>query len=451
MGDAVSAAVQAAGRWLWGAPMIALLLGSHLFLTVRTRFIQRKTLAGVRLSLAPGPAGAGEMTPFGALSTALASTLGTGNIVGVGAAIALGGPGAVFWCWLTGVLGIATQYAESLLAVKYRVRSADGRLQGGAMYVLERRLGWRRAGRAFALFTALAAFGVGCGVQVSTIAGVLGRQAGIAPAAVGVAVCALAGAVIFGGAAAIARVCQRLVPLMALAFLAACGLLLARNAACLAPALGLILRTAFTPAAAAGGLAGSGLMAAARAGVARGLFSNEAGMGSAAIAAAAARTDCPARQALVSATGTFWDTVVLCPVTGLAVVSSLLADPALAAAGVGADGAALTALAFSRLPGGGAVLAGSLVLFAFSTVLGWSYFGERGAEYLWGPRALGPYRLALCAVALLAPLTPMDTAWAAADILNALMALPNLAAVLALHREVADDTRRALARGAFGK
>ncbi len=440
--DTLGALIRALDRWIWGAPMILLLMGSHVFLTVRTGFIQRKTAAAIRLSVARDPEAPGDVSPFGALATALASTIGTGNIVGVGTAIALGGPGAVLWCWLTGVLGMATQYAESLLAVRYRVQSADGRLLGGAMYVLDHRLHRKRAARAFALFTVLAAFGAGCGVQVSAIAAVLRDGWHIAPASVGVLVSTAVALVIFGGVGAIARVCQRLVPLMALAYMGGCAALLAVNRQWVWPALCWMAREAFIPGAAAGGLLGGGILAAARAGVARGLFSNEAGMGSAAIVAAAARCRNPVRQALVASTATFWDTVVMCLVTGGVLVSGLLADPTLAAA----DGGGLTAGVFAQLPAAGPlILTGGMVLFAFSTILGWSYFGERGAEYLWGTRALKPYRAALCVCALVSALVRMDTAWALADVLNALMALPNLAAVLALHKEVAAETHRWLA------
>ena len=427
--------------FLWGAPMLLLLLGTHIFLTIRTGLIQRKTFLGIRLSFAKEPESSGDISQFGALTTSLASTLGTGNIIGLGTAVALGGPGAVFWCWVTGVLGIATKYAEALLAVKYRVQTADGRTLGGAMYVLERALGMKHLARLFALFTALATLGIGCGVQVNAISTVMEESFHIAPLSVGVLVCALAGLVIFGGVKSISTVCERLVPFMGLLFLAGNFYLLWMNRAYLWDALCCIVALAFQPGAAAGGLVGSGFLAAARAGTARGLFSNESGMGSAPIVAAAAQTRNPVRQALVSATGTFWDTVVLCLITGLVIVSSLMRIPSLNTSQL-ADGGLLTTLAFAQIPiFGPIILSASMVLFAFSTILGWSYYGERGAEYLLGKRALIPYRILFCAVLLIAPTIALDTVWAMADILNALMAIPNLIAVLLLSGVVAADTR----------
>ncbi len=443
--DTAASFIKTLDGWVWGIPMIVLLLGSHLFLTVRTGFIQRKTGLGIKLSVARDSGSDGDISQFGALTTALASTIGTGNIVGVGTAIALGGPGAVLWCWLTGVFGIATKYAESLIAVKYRVKAEDGRMLGGAMYALERGLGMKRLAKVFALFTALATFGIGCGVQVNAISSVLDENLHIAPLSVGVVVCALTGLVIFGGVTSIAKVCEKLVPFMAVFYVIGCVVILGINYDYIWPAIVTICKLAFTPGAAAGGLIGSGIMAAARAGVARGLFSNESGMGSAPIVAAAAQTSNPVRQALVSSTGTFWDTVVMCLLTGLVLVSSIMKNPAIDVANI-TDGGVLTSLAFDQIPVvGPMILVTGMVLFAFSTILGWSYYGERGAEYLFGRKALKPYRVLFCAVLLIAPVISLETVWNVADILNALMAIPNLIAVLLLSGVVAKETRYYLA------
>ena len=308
--EAIISGINWLDDFIWGMPMIVLLLGTHLFMTVRTGFIQRKTFTGILLSVRKDPDAPGDVSQFQALTTALASTIGTGNIIGVGTAIFLGGPGAVFWCWLAGVFGIATKYAESLIAVKYRVRTPDGRMQGGAMYALERGLNLKWLGVLFAALAALASFGIGCGTQINAIAEVIENNipVGIPPIAIGVVGGLLTGVVIIGGIQSIASVCEKLVPFMAAFYVLGCIIILAINWDFLAPAVSTILRLAFTPGAAAGGLVGQGLMAAMRFGVARGLFSNESGMGSAPLVASAAQTRNPVRQALVSATGTFWDT-----------------------------------------------------------------------------------------------------------------------------------------------
>ena len=335
---------------VWGWGMILLLLGTHLFMTVRTGFIQRKTITkGIKLSVSKEPDADGEVSQFGALATALASTIGTGNIIGVGTAVALGGPGAVLWCWLTGVFGIATKYSESLIAVKYRVKTEDGRMQGGAMYALERGLHMRWLGLIFAVFAGFASFGIGCATQVNAIATVCNENLHINKAVVGIIVGVLTAVVIFGGIKSIARVCERLVPFMALFYVLGCIVILGINYDYIIPAITTICRLAFQPGAAAGGLVGSGIMLAMRYGVARGLFSNESGMGSAPIAAAAAQTRNPVRQALVSSTGTFWDTVVVCLMTGLVLVSTIMKNPAINANEI-TDGGVLTSLAFDQIP-----------------------------------------------------------------------------------------------------
>ena len=301
--------------FLWGWPMIILLLGTHVFLTFRLGIPQRKIFTGIRMSLQKDHGATGDVSQFGALSTALAATIGTGNIVGVATAVALGGPGAVLWCWLTGIFGMSTKYAEALLAVKYRVQAPDGHYYGGPMYALERGLGMKWLAMLFAIFTALASFGIGCTVQANSIALLAKETFGVPTWIVGIFVCVLTACVILGGVKAIAKVCTVLVPFMAALYVLGCIAILCMNGNYVWPAIQLIVQSAFNPSAAGGGFVGATVMMAARYGIARGLFSNESGMGSAPIVAAAAQTRNPVRQALVSSTGTFWDTVIICALT----------------------------------------------------------------------------------------------------------------------------------------
>lgn len=429
---------------IWDWPMIILLLGTHIFMTIRTGFIQRKIGTAIRLSVTKDSDAEGEVSQFGALTTALASTIGTGNIIGVGTAIALGGPGAVLWCWLTGVFGIATKYSEALIAVKYRVKTKDGRMQGGAMYALERGLNMKWLAMIFAFFGAFATFGIGCATQVNAIATVCKENLGIPVWIVGIVVAVLTALVIFGGIKSIASVCEKLVPFMALFYVAGCLIILGINFDYIIPALQTIFSMAFTPGAAAGGLVGGGIMIALHYGVARGLFSNESGMGSAPIAAAAAQTRNPVRQALVSSTGTFWDTVVVCAMTGLVLVSSIMKNPNIDVSAVD-NGGVLTTLAFDQIPYlGPVILVMGIILFAFSTVLGWAYYGERCIEYFAGKKALVPYRIVYILVAAIAPIVSLDLVWTIADILNALMAIPNLIAVLLLSPVIVAETKKYL-------
>ena len=430
MYDKIYGVIQSVDDFVWGWGMIVLLLGTHIFMTIRTGFIQRKTITkGIPLSVAKEEDADGEVSQFGALATALASTIGTGNIIGVGTAIALGGPGAVLWCWLTGVFGMATKYAESLIAVKYRVKTADGRMQGGAMYALDRGLHMKWLGIIFAVFAGFASFGIGCATQVNAIAEVCSTNLGIDPWIIGVVVAVLTAFVIFGGIKSIASVCEKLVPFMALFYVIGCLIILGINYDYIIPAIQTICRLAFTKGAAAGGLVGGGIRLAIQYGVARGLFSNESGMGSAPIAAAAARTKNPVRQALVSSTGTFWDTVVVCLMTGLVLVSTIMKNPAINADQI-TDGGELTTLAFGQIPYFGPfILVVGIITFAYSTILGWAYYGERCVEYFSGKWGLIPYKVLYIAVALIAPVLALDLVWKIADILNALMAIPNLIAV----------------------
>lgn len=432
---------------IWGWWLIILLLGTHVFMTFRTGFIQRKTLSkGIKLSVTRDPEAEGEVSNFGALTTALAATIGTGNIVGVGTAIALGGPGAVLWCWLSGVFGIATKYSESLIAVKYRVKTEDGRMQGGAMYALSRGLKWKGLGKVmgmiFAVFVGFGSFGIGCATQVNAIANIVQENVGVPKAAIGIFVAILTAIVIFGGIKSIAKVCEKLVPFMAIFYVLGCIIILCINYDYIIPAIVTIGKLAFTPGAAAGGLVGSGIRLAMQYGIARGLFSNESGMGSAPIAAAAAQTRNPVRQALVSSTGTFWDTVVVCAMTGLVLVSTIMKNPAINADQI-EDGGILTTLAFGQIPYlGPIILTLGIICFAYSTILGWAYYGERCVEYFAGKKGLIPYRILYVAVAAIAPIVALDVVWALADILNALMAIPNLIAVLLLSNVIASETKK---------
>ena len=444
--EAFSNLVTAIDNWIWGLPMIVLLLGTHLFMTVRTGFIQRKTFTGIRLSVTKDPDSPGDVSQFQALTTALASTIGTGNIVGVGTAIFLGGPGAVLWCWLTGVFGIATKYAESLIAVKYRVKTKDGRMQGGAMYALERGLNMKWLGVLFALLAMLASFGIGCGTQINAISGIIQGNSPIyiPPLAIGIVFAAITAVVIIGGIKSIATVCEKLVPFMAAFYVLGCLVILCINYDFIIPALQTIFTLAFQPGAVAGGLVGGGLRLAMQYGVARGLFSNESGMGSAPLVASAAQTRNPVRQALVSATGTFWDTVVVCLMTGLVLVTTIMKNPNINMDMI-EDGSQMTTAAFSQIPVlGPMILVVGIITFAYSTILGWSYYGERCCEYLFGKKGMLPYKILFIAVIVIGPVLSLDLVWTIANILNALMAVPNLIAVLLLSGVIARETRHYL-------
>jgi AGCS family alanine or glycine:cation symporter len=363
----IEAVLAGISNFVWGPPLLILLFGTHLFLTVRLRFIQRYLWTAIRLSFSRDKEGAGDVSQFGALTTALAATIGTGNIVGVATAVAAGGPGAVLWMWLTGVFGIATKYAEAVLSVKYRVTTPAGTMAGGPMYVLERGMKAKWLGVVFAALTAVAAFGIGCMVQANSISALLAETWQVSPWVSGAVMTVLTAVVILGGIQSIAKVCESLVPFMAIFYIVGCLILLVMKADTLPETLGIIFSSAYSGHAAVGGFMGAGVREAIRYGIARGLFSNESGLGSAPIVAAAAQTKNPVRQALVSSTGTFWDTVVVCAMTGLVVVNSMDWTK-------GLNGAALTKAAFSELPVVGPfILAVGLLTFVFSTILGGSY------------------------------------------------------------------------------
>ncbi len=423
---------------LWGWPLIVLLVGTHVFLTFRLKFIQRYMFKAIKISFSRKREGEGDISQFGALTTALAATIGTGNIVGVATAIAAGGPGAVLWMWLTGVFGIATKYGEAVLSLKYRITNKDGLMAGGPMYVLERGMNARWLGLIFAALTAVAAFGIGNMVQANSISSLVQETFNISPWVTGVILTALTAVVILGGIKSIAKVCERLVPFMAVFYVFGCLLLLGMHYETIPETFQLIFKSAFSGHAIIGGFLGAGMKEAIRYGIARGLFSNESGMGSAPIVAAAAQTRNAVRQALVSSTATFWDTVVVCAITGLVLVNS----------GEwihGYKGAALTKAAFSDLPVFGPILLSvGLMTFVFSTILGWSYYGEKAAEYLLGTKAILPYRyLWVCAV-MLGSVLSLPIVWTFADIANGLMAVPNLISLLVLNKVIINETKHFL-------
>ncbi len=426
---------------LWGWPMVIALLGTHLFLTIRLKFPQRKLLKAIRLSVTPDKSAKGDVSQFGALATALAATIGTGNIIGVGTAITLGGPGAVFWCWLTGVLGVATKYAEALLAVKYRQRTSEGKMLGGPMYALEKGMGMKWLAVLFCIFTVVASFGIGNMVQSNAISLLCYESYGIPHMWSGMAIALCAALVVLFGVKGIARVCTTFVPLMAILYILGCVYILFVNGTFVWEALKLILESAFDPKAAGGGFVGGTIIMTARYGIARGLFSNESGMGSAPIVAAAAQTRNPVRQALVSSTGTFWDTVVICALTGLVLVSSILAYPDITYS----DGAILSKEAFDKIPYIGApLLTFGIITFAFSTILGWCYYGERAMEYLKGKKWMLVYRGIFIVAVFVGAVVNLAVVWNLADIANALMAIPNIISLIFLSGIIARETKKYL-------
>ena len=419
---------------LWSIPLIALLMGTHLFYTIRLKFIQRNVGKGIRLSVQTDEDGEGDVSPFATLATTLAATLGTGNIVGISTAVALGGPGAIFWCWLTGVLGMATTYAECYLSFLYRKRNEDGTYSGGPMYILEHGLNMKPFAVTFCIFTLLASFGVGCSTQAKAVTETAHTLWGMNPYVVGMAVALLTGVVIIGGVKKIGSICTKLVPAMGAFYILGCLIILVMNYNTLIPALLLILQSAFKTQAVAGGFIGSTMMLAARQGIAKGLFTNEAGLGSAGIAAAASTSPKPERQALISMTATFWDTVVMCAITGLVIVSTIIKDPH------SIDGysfAEYTTAAFAQIPYVGTTILGiSIVCFAIATLIGWSYFGEKAVQYLVGKKGIYLYHLLYIIAIFIGSIISLELVWDMTDTFNALMALPNILALLLLYKKV---------------
>lgn len=441
---------------VWGPVMIAFLLGTHVFLTIRTGFIQRKLPQAIRMSLKGDSSSKGDISNFGALATALAATIGTGSIVGVATAIIAGGPGAVFWMWIVGIFGIATKYVEVYASIRYRVRDHNGQMLGGVMYVWERAFKrkdgtvpwWAKLGAvAFAGFAVVATIGTGSAVQASAMSGIITSSIPAIPNwVVAIVIVIAVSAVVFGGVRSISRVCEWLVPIMAIAYALGCVVIMGMNFDKLGEAIVLIVECAFTPKAAFGGAVGSGLLMALQFGCARGLFSNESGLGTAPIVAAAAKTKNPAEQALIAMTGTFWSTVVICLLTGIVLVSTMLNHPDIQAQILENPsiytGAMLASAAFAKIPFiGSAILVLGMVSFSYSTILGWSYYGDRCVTYLFGSKAVIPYQVVYVAVAFLGAIGVGDIVWTISDIGNALMAVPNIIAILLLSGMIARETK----------
>ncbi len=427
---------------VWGPPMLIAILGSGLFLMLSLKFMPicniKRGFSEIWQGRATGDASTGQISPFAALMTTLAATVGTGNIAGVATAIVLGGPGALFWMWCTALVGMATKYCEVVLAVHFREKNSQNHFVGGPMYAIKNGLGhkWAWLGACFALFGGLASFGIGNMVQVNSMAASLTVSFAIPAWISGVCIMVLVGLVILGGIKRIGAVAQTLVPFMCLAYVLAAAFVLIVNYAAIPAALLLIVDSAFNGHAAVGGFAGAAMIAAIRFGVARGVFSNEAGLGSAGIAQAAGTSKDPVTSGLIGMMGTFIDTLIVCSMTGLAIICSGVWSS-------GLSGAALSSAAFeSAMPGtGNYLLTIALVVFAFTTILGWSYYGERCWEFLFGARAILPYRLIWVAVVPFGAMSQLDTVWLLADTLNGLMALPNLVSLLVLSPVVIKPTK----------
>lgn len=430
-------ALSSINQFLWGIPMPILLFGVHIYFTVRLKFIQKHIGKAIRLSLQPDNSSDGDISGFAALAATLAATIGTGNIVGVSTAIALGGPGAIFWCWLTGLLGMATSYAECFLGVLYRKKTEDGSYIGGPMYAIETGMNKKWLAMFFCFFTLVASYGVGCSTQARAVTETAHTLWGFPEYIVGIVIAVIVGLVIVGGIQSIAKICTRLVPAMGFFYMFSCVLILIINRNYLIPAIKIILKSAFLPAklpaAVAGGFIGGSLKTAARYGIARGLFTNEAGLGSAGITAAGAKTPHPSVQALVSMSATFWDTVVMCAITGLVIVTNIIKNPA---STEGYSMAELTTAAFSAIPFGRTLLGLSLIAFAIATLIGWSYFGEKATEYLFGKSGINTYRLCYIVMIFIGSVMSLKLVWELTDFVNAFMAIPNLICLIALRNKI---------------
>ncbi len=428
--------------YVWGVPTLVLLVGTGLWLTVTlkglqfTQLFHSLYLAFIKRREETDEEG--DISHFQALMTALSATVGTGNIAGVATAIAAGGPGAMFWMWVTGFVGMATKYAEAVLAVQYREKDKNGNMCGGPMYYIKNGLGWKWMGTLFAIFASVAAFGIGNMVQSNSVAEAVKATFNVPTWATGIVIMAFTAMVILGGIKSIGKVTSVLVPVMIVFYVVGSVVILVMFADKLPEAFALIFRQAFTPTAATGGFLGSTVMLAARMGIARGVFSNESGLGSAPIAAAAAITKHPVTQALVSMTQTFIDTIIVCSMTGLVLIVT-------GAWSSGKTGAELTTMAFqSAIPGGALIVTIGIILFAYSTILGWCYYGEKSMEYLFGEKAVFPYRLVFVLFVIIGATMKLDMAWTLADIFNGLMALPNLIALLLLTPVITKITREYL-------
>ncbi len=430
--------------FIWGLPLIVLLVGTGIFLTVRLRGLQIRGLF-YSLYLAffkrkEDDEQEGDISHFQALMTALAATVGTGNIVGVGIAISTGGPGALFWMWITGIFGMATKYAEAVLAVKYREVDKFGTMSGGPMYYISKGLGWKWLGTLFAVFAFIAAFGIGNMVQSNSVADGVKASFGIPNWVTGIILATLTAMVILGGIKSIAKVTQILVPFMIIIYITAASVILLMEISAIPQIFALIFKHAFTPTAAVGGFLGATVMHAMRMGVSKGVFSNESGLGSAPIAAAAAKTPNPVKQALVSMTQTFIDTLVVCTMTGLVLIMS-----GLWTYGPELKGAKLTAMAFGKfLPGGVGefIVTLTLIFFAYSTILGWCYYGEKSIEYIFKERAVKIYRVVFVIFVAVGTFLKLETVWRLSDIMNGLMAFPNLIGLVGLSAIIVSETNK---------
>ncbi len=420
-------------EYIWNFPMLIVLLGTHLFFTVRLRFVQKKVLKGIGYSIRPEQSGKGELSSFGALATTLAATLGTGNIIGVSTAVALGGPGALFWCWITGILGMATTYAESYLCILFRKQTKEGSYIGGPMYFLQYGLGKRGLAIFYAVCTMVASFGVGCTTQANAITSTTKSLWKFSPYIIGFVVAIPIGLVLIGGIKSIGNVCTKLVPAMGAFYILGCMLILIKNASLIDDAVAQIFYAAFHPTAFAGGILSATIQMACRYGIARGLFTNEAGLGSAGIAAASAKTNNPKRQALISMTATFWDTVVMCAITGIVIVIALIKDP-MAVRGYNIGD--FTTLAFREIPYGEYMLGISLIAFAVATLLGWFYFGERATDFLFGPKSIKLYQLAYIVAIYIGATMSLELVWELTDFINAFMAVPCIIGLFGLSHYV---------------
>ena len=427
---------------MWGPAMIIFLLGTHIYLTFKTGIVQKKVFKGIKLSLQNEKSDKGNLSVFGSLMTALSSTIGTGNIIGVGTAIVTGGPGAVLWTWIGGIFGIATKYAESYIAVKYRRKQENGEYIGGAMTAFEH-LNKPLLAKLFAWCCTLCAFGIGNATQSGAIADSMYENFGIDVRITGIIICVLTALVVFGGVKKIADVCEKLVPVMSIIYVIGCVVILGINIKYVPTALMVIFKDAFTSKALIGGFIGNAVIDTMRAGIARGLFSNEAGMGSAPQATATSQASNAVKPALVGSTGVFWDTVVVCLMTGLVIVSSVISNPNIDLSnGTITKGAVLVSACFSQIPFFGTpLLVFGILTFAFSTILGWSYYGENCFRYLYGDKVIKPYRIAWIIVIFIGVVLQESDAWVIADILNAVMCIPNVIAVLMCQKELYADTK----------
>ncbi len=425
--------------FLWNFPMLILLGGTHLYFTFRLGFIQKRVPAGIRMSVSKGQE-KGGLSPYAALSTALAATIGTGNIIGISTAIAVGGPGAVFWCWISGLFGMATCYAECFLSARYRMKRPDGTVFGGPMYVMEKILHKKGMAVVFSFFAVLAALSMGSSVQAHSLTAAVTEHISVSPHLVGIAAAMLAGSVLVGGAKKTAKVCTFLVPVMSVIYLGGCFFVILKNVRWLPETFAVIMEAAFSSRSVIGGIAGAAVMTGIRTGMAKGLFTNEAGMGSMPMSAAASGAASPVDQGIISMTGIFWDTLVMCAVTAIAIISGMVRNPA---AYVSAGEDAYCFVAFSALPfAGEKLLSVCLVLFAFATMIGWSFYGECAARYLWGERGTKIFQVIYMVFVYLGAVMSLDLVWNLSDLCNACMAVPNIICLWMLKGVIIDQTVR---------